>query len=452
MRTSVVESPGTVRPMLRLALPALAEQLLGAMVMLVDVWLAGHYLKGAPELAAIGLMAYAVWFLTAMFDFVALGATAMTARFVGAANYRRACHVTNQAILTGTAMAVAAVIVVYLTTRPYVAVMQLDGEAADLAIRYILILVPVLPAIMLQRVGIACLRGAGDMVTVFWLMAIVNVVNVVVSSMLVIGIGPAPKLGWDGLAIGTASAQLTGGLLMLALLVRGHRGLRLRLRWLKPNVNVIVRLLRVGIPGGIDTILLVFCHMWYLSIINQIGDDAAAAHNVAVRLESLAFLPGGAFSLAAMTLAGQFLGAGDPHRAGRSVLMATFAGCGIMLIPTLAFVTVGLPLVSIFLDASQMDIAAVAAKLLMISAISMMPLGLVMILSGAMRGAGDTRWPMIISLVGMLLIRIPVSYLLIRYFEWGVAGAWYAAAIDLSLRCLMVIFRFRHGGWKHVKV
>jgi putative MATE family efflux protein len=439
--------------MLRLALPALAEQLLGAMVMLVDVWLAGRYLKDAPELAAIGLIAYAVWFLTAMFDFVALGATAMTARFVGGASYRRACHVTNQAVLAGAVMAVGAVIVVYFTARPYVAVMQLEGEAAELAIRYILILVPVLPAIMLQRVGIACLRGAGDMVTVFWLMALVNVVNVVVSSMLVIGIGPAPKLGWDGLAIGTAMAQLIGGVVMLVLLARGQRGLRLRWRWLRPNGQVIRRLLRIGIPGGIDTSLLIFCHMWYLSIINALpGDAPAAAHNVAVRLESLAFLPGSAFALAAMTLAGQFLGAGDPHRAGRSVIMATLAGCGIMMIPALLFVTAGLPLASIFLDASRLDIARDAAQLLLISSVSMIPLGLVMILSGALRGAGDTRGPLAISLCGLLLIRIPGAYLLAWHFELGVAGAWYAAAIDLFLRCFMVIFRFRHGGWKEIKV
>lgn len=436
--------------MLRLALPALAEQLLGVTVMLVDVWLTGRYLKHAPELAAIGLMAYTLWLLTCMFDFVAIGATAMTARFAGAGNRRRANYVTNQAALVGAVMAVGVTVAVYFAARPFVSVMHLEGQAADLAVRYIVIMVPVLPAIMLQRVGVACLRGVGDMLTVFWLMAVVNVVNVVVSSMLVIGIGPAPRLGWDGLAIGTASAHLVGGLLMAVMLVRGYRGLKLRCRFLKPNRDMIRRLLRIGVPGGTDIFLLIFCHMWYVSIINGLGDAAAAAHNVAVRMESLAFLPGSAFAMAAMTLAGQFLGAGDHQRAGRSVLQATLAGCGVMMVPAVLFVTLGFPLASIFLDPSRVDIARQVAALLRISAMSLLPMCLMMVLSGALRGAGDTRWPLAIGMFGMLAIRIPGAYWLTSFL--GVEGAWYAALTDLYVRCLLVVYRFRHGGWKHIKV
>lgn len=436
--------------MLRLALPALAEQLLGVMVMLVDVWLAGRYLKHAPELAAIGLMAYAIWLLTCMFDFVAIGATAMTARFAGGGNLRRANYVANQAVLVGAVMAVGVTAAVYFAARPFVSVMQLDGQAADLAVRYIVIMVPVLPAIMLQRVGIACLRGVGDMVTVFWLMAVVNVVNVVVSSALVIGIGPAPRLGWDGLAIGTSSAHLVGGLLMLMMLVRGYRGLKLQCRFLKPNRDMITRVLRIGVPGGIDIFLLIFCHMWYVAIINGLGDAAAAAHSVAVRLESLAFLPGSAFAMAAMTLAGQFLGARDDRRAGRSVLQATLAACGVMMVPAVLFVTLGFPLASIFLDPSRADIARQAAALLRISAMGLLPMCLMMVLSGALRGAGDTRWPLAIGMLGMLAVRIPSAYWLSSFL--GVEGAWYAALADLCVRCLLVVYRFRHGGWKHIKV
>lgn len=436
--------------MLRLALPALAEQLLGVMVMLVDVWLTGRFLKHAPELAAIGLMAYTLWLLTCMFDFVAIGATAMTARFAGAGNRRSANYVANQATFVGAVMAVGVTAAVYFAARPFVSVMQLEGQAADLAVRYIVIMVPVLPAIMLHRVGIACLRGVGDMFTVFWLMAVVNVVNVVVSSALVIGIGPAPRLGWDGLAIGTASAHLVGGLLMAAMLVRGYRGLKLQCRFLKPNRDMITRLLRIGVPGGTDIFLLIFCHMWYVSIINGLGDAAAAAHNVAVRLESLAFLPGSAFAMAAMTLAGQFLGARDHRRAGRSVLEATLAACGVMMVPAVLFVTLGFTLASVFLDPSQVDIARQVAALLRISAMGLLPMCLMMVLSGALRGAGDTRWPLAIGMLGMLALRIPGAYLLSSFI--GVEGAWYAALTDLCVRSVLVVYRFRHGGWKHIKV
>ncbi|NIL96834.1 MAG: MATE family efflux transporter [Planctomycetales bacterium] len=436
--------------MLRLVFPVLAEQLLHALVMLVDVWLAGNILKEAPELAAIGLMAYTMWFLTGMFDFVNSGATALTARFVGAGNLRRAQQITCQAVVLGGLVAVGAMVIGYLTARPFVTAMRLQPDAADLAVRYIHIILPVLPAIMLQRVGIACLRGAGDMVTVFWVMSVVNLVNIGVSCWLVIGGGPVSPMGWDGIALGTAAAHVTGGLLVLGTLLRGRGGLRLYGRWLRPDRKQIGRLLRIGIPGGTDTVSIIACHMGFVAIINALGNEAAAAHNVAIRLESLAFLPGAAFSLAATTMAGQYLGAGDSRRADRGVMLACATACGIMLTVGLLFFFGGRWLADIFLDPQQTAIAQQAASLLRIASYAMLPLALHMVLSGALRGAGDTRWPLLFTLVGMLGIRIPIACLLTPWY--GVAGAWWAMLIDISLRCLMVVYRFRHGGWKRTVV
>ncbi|NIP85069.1 MAG: hypothetical protein GTO03_05705 [Planctomycetales bacterium] len=303
---------------------------------------------------------------------------------------------------------------------------------------------------MIQRVGIACLRGAGDMVTVFWVMSLVNVVNIGVSIWLVIGGGPVPALGWDGIALGTAAAHLTGGILLLVMLLRGRSGLQLVGRWLLPNLAQIRRLLRIGIPGGTDTLSIIGCHLWFVAIINALGNDAAAAHNVAIRLESLAFLPGAAFSLAATTMAGQYLGAGDYHRAGRSVTLACLTASGIMLLVGLLFFFGGRQLADIFLAPHQTAIAHQAAALLRIASYAMLPLALNMVLTGALRGAGDTRWPLLFTLVGFLGLRIPATYLLTPWY--GVAGAWWAMLIDVSLRCLMVLYRFGHGGWKKTKV
>ncbi|HUS39215.1 MAG TPA: MATE family efflux transporter, partial [Pirellulales bacterium] len=333
----------------------------------------------------------------------------------------------------------------------FVSVMQLESEAAHLALRYIYIILPVLPAIMIERVGIACLRGAGRMLTVFWVMAIVNLVNIVVSYSLVVGFGPFAPMRWDGIALGTAAAHFVGGLLVLIMLLIGRSGLHLRIRLLKPDVGQIRRLLRIGIPGGTDTLLIISCHLWFLGLINALGDEAAAAHNVAIRLESLAFLPGAAFSLAATTLAGQFLGAGDFYRARRSVEMACLTACGIMMSVGVLFFFGGRPLADFFLDPQQdAQIARDAANLLRIASYAMLPLALHMVLTGALRGAGDTRWPLLFTLIGFLGVRIPATYLLTA--SYGVAGAWWAMLFDISLRCLMVVYRFRHGGWRKTVV
>ena len=450
--------------MLRLAMPVLLEQLLGILVWFSDRLLVGHYLDTSHQ-AAITLMAYLLWLMYGLFSAVAIGATAMVARFVGAGDTRLARKLTNQAFLVGIVAAVAVTALGAMFGHRAVLVLQLRGEAAELATTYFHIMLPAIPLIMIETVGIACLRGAGDMVAGLIIMGIVNVVNVTVSWTLVLGLGPLPELGWDGVAIGTLCGFVVGGVLVLVLLVRGRSGLKLRWRWLWPDADLIRRLLRTGLPGGADMLSIIACQLWFVSVINRLGDLAAAAHGVAICVESLAFLPGAAFQTAAATLAGQYLGAKDYRRAGRSAWMACLVGGGVMAGVGVIIFTQSDLLAPLFVRAEQIEVARLAAPLLRVVSVAVPALALTMILSGALRGAGDTRWPLAFSLIGLLGVRIPGAYwlahesILIPGTSWtfvgcglGVLGAWYAMAIDLHVRAALFICRITHGGWKRVKV
>ncbi len=450
--------------MLRLAAPVLAEQFLLMLVGFSDTLLTGHYLE-KPHLAAMNLMAYALWLTYGLFSIVAIGATAMVARFVGASRLGAARRVTNQALVMGGMLAAGVTLGAALVCPRIGTLMQLEGPAAGLASQYLWYVVPVIPLIMCQTIGIACLRGAGDMVSGLIVMAILNAINVGVSWLLVLGPGPLPKLGWEGIAIGTMCGHAVGGCLVLLLLRCGRAGLRLHRRWMKPQPGLMRRMLRVGFPGGLDILSIIACHLWFVSVINQLGDLAAGAHGIAIRIESIAFLSGAAFQVSATTLAGQYLGAEDPRRAGRSVLMALVVGGGLMSAAGVVFFTCAEPLAGLFVRPGQMDVALQAAPLLRIVAMGMPALALTMILSGALRGAGDTRWPLGINLLGFLAVRIPGAYWLafeqlvvplgggtLAGWGLGVVGAWYAMVADLYVRAALVGYRFLHGGWKRVKV
>jgi len=449
--TTLVDSRGTMRPMLRLALPVLAEQLLAMMVGFSDTLLAGHYFD-APELAAINLMSYSIWLVQSLFTVVAVGATALVARCVGAGDMETARRTTNQALLVGGLLAVPMTLASPQLAEALVGVMQLPPDSSTLAVRYLVFLFSVLPAVMITSVGNACLRGAGDTVTGLVVMTVVNLVNVGLSWSLVLGWGPLPTLGWDALAWGTCAGYVVGGLSILGALLCGRAGLGLSIRQMKPDPALIRRLLRVGIPAALDMAALLGCQFWFVAIINELGAVAAAAHGIAIRIESIAYLPGNAFQVAAGTLAGQYLGAGDPRRATRSVLMACGFGGGLMVSAGILFFLEADPLVAAFLRNDQLRVAQQTAPLLRIVAFAMPALALTMILSGALRGAGDTRWPLVITLVGFLALRIPAAYWLMYGWGWGLKGAWYAMVADLWLRCLFVLARFGHGGWRKTVV
>lgn len=459
-----LDQPGVVRPLLRLAWPVLAEQLLAMLVGLSDTALTGYFLE-ERHLAAINLMAYLLWLVYAIFSVVAIGAAALVARYVGARKPAAAQRVIQQSLIIGMLFAVAGAAFGLTFAEPLVGALRLKGPSAESAARYLYYIMPVMPMVMINAVGISCLRGAGAMVQGLLVMAVVNLVNIAVSWAFCLGLGPLPRWGWDGIAFGTACGYTVGGLAVAWMLWRGVHGLRLNVRGFRPNFRLMRRVLRVGIPGGLDTLSVVGSHLWFLSVINMLGDRAAAAHGIAIRVESLAFIPAAAFQVAAATMAGQYLGAGLKAKAERSVWMACLIGGIFMCLAGLLFYFRPVGLASLLLGEHQREIALAAAPLLRTIAVAMPPLTLVIVLSGALRGAGDTRWPLAFSLIGLLGIRVPAAHWLalealhvpllgaeITGLGLGVVGAWYAMVTDLYVRAVLMVWRVRHGGWKHVRV
>ncbi len=452
MKVSPIDSQtGTLAPLLHLVWPVLIEQLLVMLVGFSDTLLAGHYLSES-HLAAMTVISYALWLMTNLFSVVAIGALAMVARFKGARDPAAANRVVGQSFVLGTLFAILFTTIAVLGSNYVAAALGLEGDAAPLATRYLNILVPMLPLMMLEAIGIACLRGAGDMVTGLVAMILVNVTNIAISWGLVSGAGPLPTLGWDGLAIGTACGHALGGLIPFIVLLRGRVGLRIQPRLLKPDTELMRRILRIGVPGGIDVLSLVFLQLVFLSFISRLSTDELAAHGVAIRIESIAYLPGYAFQIAAATLSGQFLGAKEYRRATRSIVVACVLNGGLLTVAGLVLFFGAEPLVALFLNSQQTGVLAIAPALLQIVSVAMPPLAIMQVLTGALRGAGDTRWPLAVTFLGFLGVRLPLAYLFVIAWQWGVNGAWYAMVIDLLLRCLLVGVRFVHGGWKRVGV
>jgi Na+-driven multidrug efflux pump len=206
------------------------------------------------------------------------------------------------------------------------------------------------------------------------------------------------------------------------------------------------------------------CHLIYVSIINRLGTQAQAAHGLGVQIEALSYLPGSAFQVAAATLAGQSLGAADQGRAVRGVLLCAGSALAIMTAAGFVLYFGGESLASFF-TGSPNPTSELTGKLLKIVALSCPSLAILMVLSGALRGAGDTRWTLAITFIGLVGVRVPGACLLawdeaplpltdlaIPGLGLGVAGAWYAMVADVILRSVLMTGRFLQGGWKTVRV
>jgi putative MATE family efflux protein len=340
--------------------------------------------------------------------------------------------------------------------------LQLRGEAAALAVAY---LRPLFLLLVFQMVGaacISCLVGAGDTRMGLFIRGGVAVLNLPLAWTFFHGLGPIPSLGFPGITLGTAVSHVIGALVVLAVLTRGRAGLRLPWRALWPDGRLIYRLLRVSIPAGVDQMSLVVGQLWFLSIVNRLGPVAAGAHGIALDWEGLGYMSGGAFGTAAMALVGQNLGARQPRQAARAGWVAFGLGCAVMCAMGVVFYVLAPQMFGLFCPHPwQRPIIDTGVPVLRLVAFAMPAAACWIIFSYALRGAGDTRVPVLFTWVGFLGIRIPLAYLLTQgpvelgplgTWQGGLFGAWVAMFADLMVRGGFFVYRYASGRWQRVHV
>jgi putative MATE family efflux protein len=461
------------RPMWYLVLiltgPVLLQQMLVLAVSVSDRWLAGH--AHAADADQIALQAaqttanYLSWFISSYTVLVSVGATALVAHAIGAGDRRSAVHITNQSLLLAVLLGLAGSALALVGLPFLIRMLQLEGPVAEFAEAYLWPLFALLVFQVIEAAGIACLVGAGDTVTGLWVRAGVAVFNVPLAWGFFHGFGPVPAMGFVGIALGTAVSNVLGASAVLAVLMRGRAGLALRWRLLWPEVGLLRRLLRISVPAGVDSLSVAVGQLWFLGIINHLSDAAKAAHGIALGWEALGYLSGGAFGTAAMTLVGQNLGAGDPRRAAHSGWMSFALGGAVMTFMGAVFFVLAGPMFRLFCPGEgQQPIIDEGVRVLRLIAFAMPALASCIIFTSALRGAGDTRVPVLFSWFGFFALRIPLAYLLIGPsldlgplgtcpgLDLGLRGAWLAMFADLLVRGVFFLTRFAGGRWRNMRV
>jgi putative MATE family efflux protein len=443
----------TWRLVVMLAWPVLLQQWLVISVPLFDSYLAGAAHRTAPQ-AVQTTANYLSWFVASYTVLVSAGSTALVARFVGAGDRRAAVRATNQALvlalllgLLGGALGVAGL-------PALLELLQVRGEAAALTAEYMRPLFLLLAFPVVTCGGIACLVGAGDTRTGLYIYGGVALLNIPLTWLFFKGAGPVPALGFVGIAWGTALSHVVGSLVVVALLARGRAGLRLVPALLPPDWPLLYRLLRVSVPAAVDSLSLAAAQLWFLRIVNGLSEPEVAAHGIALRWEAVSYQSGAAFGVAAMALVGQNLGAGRPDRAARAGWTAFLLGGGLMTFFGAVFYVAAPAMFRLFCpDPSQEATVAAGVPVLRLVALAMPPLAATMVFTAALRGAGDTAFPVLFTWFGFLAIRIPLAYWLTsQRVGLGLYGAWLAMSADLLVRGAFFVGRFAGGRWKTVKV
>ena len=457
------------------AMPVLLQQTFAATVGLFDKVLTGNLPEQIviPALDSIGIGSYITWFVGIAMSGLGIGGQAIIARAMGAGNREDATTALGQSLVLALLWGTIVGAVLWLLISPLASLSSLTPEAVTYLNQYVMTIALSMPLCGVMMVGSMCLHGAGETMLPALIMIMVNVVNIVMSWLLsgadlvfnelVItnptGLDPLTN-GVFGIAAGTSLAYLVGAVLIVLALLRGVKDLSLKADSMRPTRTMFWRITRIGIPMFLEGIAMWGVNLfvlWFIGIIaiRDAVDGVPAsgmigAHSIAIQWEAFSFMPGFALGTAAGSIAGQFLGAGNPQMARKAILTCTIIGMIFMGCVGVVFMTGGSALTRVISD--QPYLLEVTPKLLFICGVVQVFFALNMVVRQGLRGVGDTRWTLLITTVSSYGVRLPLAWFLGVHLEWGLTGIWIGLCSEIMFRGCLFAARFLHGGWARVRV
>ncbi len=432
-----------------LAWPAVVEQLLIQLFNMIDMMMVGNV--GPAAIAAIGLTNQPIFLAMAAFMALNVGTTAVIARFIGAQEVEEANAAARQSLLIISVLGVLATALIYFFAEPIVLFMGAQEDAIGYALTYLRVIsIGFIP----QTIGMAVtamLRGSGDTRTPMRYNIIANVVNVVGNVLLINGYLGFPQWGVFGAAFATTLSRTVGCILALRAISGGKSRLRVSIRdKFVPRPDLIKRIIKIGTPAMLEQVIMRFGMVTFTRVVSGLGTMVYAAHQIGMNIVGLSFTPGMGFGMAATSLVGRSLGRKRPDWAETYGWQTRRIGMMVAGFMGFVFFFGGRLLASLYTrDAAVIGMAATALQII---ALVQTLQSTQFILAGALRGAGDTRWPLISTLVGVVGVRVALAMLFVKVMGLGLTGAWMAMAIDQCTRSAFIYFRYKSGRWKTVRV
>jgi len=435
-----------------LAWPTIINQLVSTAYSIINAIFLGKIPNSTYSLAAIGVSGVILNLQWIISIGLSAGTSALVSRFLGANEHENAEQAARQSIILSVFGGAVAMVPLLLFPRFLVSLVGAKGHVLPLATSYTLIVSLSTIPLFVYMIATAVLRSQGDAKSPLYAGAAVIVLNVIFDWLLIFGVGSIPPLGIKGAAIATGIARIAGMALTLMFIHRSVLGGALS--HLNANVEWFKRILNIGWPASIQNLLMGTASAVYMRVLGFLPNGAAtsaeAAYTVALRIESLSFMPGLAYSAAAAPLVGQNLGAGKPQRAAHSAWVAAGQATAIMAFVGSLFLIIPRYLAAPF--TTDHRVLPIIISYLMINSVSEPFLALNMVFRGALQGAGDTRYPALITFFTMWVVRLPLAWLLALHYRMGATGAWIAMSSSVVLSGISMMVYFKLGNWRNVRV
>lgn len=421
------------------SLPMLLGNIFQQLYNVVDSIVVGKSI-GDHALAAVGI-SFPVWFI---FISLVIGFTMacniLIAQFVGAKKEEEISKViqTSILILFWAGLITTAIGIVF---APYILkIMNTPSDVFEEALIYLRLIFTGIIFLFIYNAFTAMLRGFGDSMTPLYALIISTIINIGLDCLFVIVF----KWGIAGAAIATVIAQFISCFWLIFYCRIKYKDFRVNFFKLKFDKTICIQSVKMGFPSGIQQALVGGGFMVLLSIVNTFGTQTAAAYSAAGKLDGFIVMPALNIGVALSSFTGQNIGAERLDRVKKGLRASLFLGLGITITATTAIVIFGKAVMFLFVN--NPEVIELGARYLIIVAPAYFFNTITFTLNGVIRGAGETVFPMISTLLAMWVFRVPAAAVLSRYL--GSDGIWLAVSVGSAAGFLLTLFYYCSGKWK----
>lgn len=439
-------APNTLRQeILSLAWPILISGFLGTIIMFTDRLILGRY---SPDtLASMQVIGPISWTTFSIFGSFGIGMLAILGRAVGAKDLQSANRILSSSLLVaglaGVLLGIGGILCKEFLT------LTLMGDSPSMVVQqmantYLTWTFAAAPFTTMAVILTFGFQATNDSQTPMWTSFFSGFVNLSLSAIFVFGLFGAPEWGITGAALGTASASVLNCLILGYLIQRPHRTVRIS----TPDLSVLKPVFKVTLPTFAERVILHSGFLVFSAFVGRLGTVAMAAHQACLAIESLGFIASYALGNASGTIVAQKLGAEKPDDAEETIWFTMRFSVVLMCVIGLFFFLFAETLVGWF--CTDPDSLALGITCMKVASIAQPLMAFCDCFAGSLRGAGDTRSPMIAAIFGPVAIRISACYLLAFTFDLGLIGIWIGSSFDWGLRSLWLFFVVKRGQWKTI--
>jgi len=451
---SIVEGP-LAPAVWRIAWPTVLQNAIGGLQGIIDHAMVGHFVGYAGN-AAIGIswqiFLVVIVFIASLFT----GMGVLVARAAGANDHDRVNQVVYQAFLVAVLLAVGVLAPIgYVFAPSLLTLVHATPEVTAEALPYLRTMFVFSIGMLLFFMFGGALRAAGDARTPLRFGAVLTALNIGLNVILIAGAGPIPAFGTQGAAMGTVIASGLVSAVAIWMVLAGRLVIHFPrdMAW-TPDFAIIRQLFRFGLPAGLQGVAMNVAGVLLLRFIGSLehSAEAQAAYAVAyAELFSLITWTSVGLMGAAAAVAGQNLGAGHPDRSAKAVHLA--ARYGLMVAACLAMLFLSIPraLLAIF-GIDDPRVVALGTELLRYLSISGFFITVALTFTGGLQGTGDTRSPLYITLISQVAVPLGLCFTLQGLGRLEASGVWTAILLGHATRCVLSVWRFEQGAWKHIRV